>query len=377
MNNPWDAFRSHFPVTRKWAFFDHAAVSPIPDTAAAELARYAALVGENGIAAVHDLVAGTNRVRGLAARLINAADVNDVFFVPNTTVGIGLIAEGFPWRPGENVVLAAEEYPSNQYPWLNLASRGVEARRLPSRVNRVSVDDVAAAMDAKTRVLSVSAVQFASGFRADLDALGELCRSRGVFFFVDAIQGLGVFPLDVQRTPIDALAADGHKWMLAPEGAGFAYLRREWVDRLHPIGVGAHSVVNPFEYHRVEFTLKPHAGRYEGGALNVPGLWALGASLDLLLGAGIENVAARVLELTDHLCERAVAAGCEVFSSRVGNERSGIVSLLTPGRDPKELVKRCRAAGVVVNCRADRLRVSPHAYNTPAEIDHLIEVLRQ
>jgi cysteine desulfurase/selenocysteine lyase len=372
----WDATRSLFPVTRKWAFFDHAAVAPIPDTAAAEMARYAKVVGENGIAGVGELVAGTNRVRRLAAQLINAPAVEDVMFVPNTTVGIGLIAEGFPWEPGENVVLAAEEYPSNQYPWLNLQARGVEVRRVPSRGNRVDLDDTAAAMDGRTRVLSASAVQFASGFRADLDALGELCRSRGVFFFVDAIQALGVFSIDVQQTPIDALAADGHKWLLAPEGAGFAYVRREWVDRLHPIGVGAHSVVNPFEYHNVDFTLKPHAGRWEGGALNVPGLWAVGASLDLLLGAGISNVAARVLELTDYLCERVQSAGCEVFSSRTGGDRSGIVSFTKPGHDQKELMKRCRAAGVVVNCRADRLRASPHCYNTEAEIDRLVDVLR-
>jgi cysteine desulfurase/selenocysteine lyase len=373
MNN-WSAIRSHFPVTRKWAFFDHAAVAPIPDTAAGEMARYAQVVGEHGIAAVAELVAGTNRVRTLAAQLINAPDVNDVCFVPNTTVGIGLIAEGFPWQAGENVVLAAEEYPSNQYPWLNLQARGVEVRRVPSRGNRVSVDDIAAAMDAKTRVLSASAVQFASGFRADLDALGELCRSRGVFFFVDAIQALGVFPIDVQKTPIDALAADGHKWMLAPEGAGFGYIRREWVDRLHPIGVGAHSVVRPFEYSTIDFTLKPHAGRWEGGALNVPGLWALGASLDLLLTAGIPNVAARVLELTDYLCERVKAVGCEVFSCRDGDAGSGIVSFTKPGADQKA-VKRCRDAGVIINCRADRLRASPHCYNTRDEIDRLVAAL--
>ncbi|MEO2088812.1 MAG: aminotransferase class V-fold PLP-dependent enzyme [Gemmataceae bacterium] len=276
----WTAFRSHFPVTRRWAFFDHAAVSPIPDTAVAELDWYALTVAENGIAAVHDVFAKVDRVRELAAKLVNAPAVEDIAFVPNTTVGIGLIAEGYPWRPGENVVLAAEEYPSNQYPWLNLAGRGVEVRQVHSRGNRVSIDDIEAAMNDKTRVLSISAVEFASGFRNDLNALGELCRRRGVFFFVDAIQALGAFDIDVQRAPIDALAADGHKWMLAPEGAGFAYVRREWVDRLHPIGVGAHSVVNPFEYHTIDFKLKPHAGRWEGGALNVPGIPALGGSLE-------------------------------------------------------------------------------------------------
>lgn len=372
----WPAYRSHFPVTRQWAFFDHAAVSPIPDTAVAELDWYARTVAGNGIAAVHDVFAKVGRVRELAAKLVNAPVVEDIAFVPNTTVGIGLIAEGYPWKAGENVVLAAEEYPSNQYPWLNLAGRGVEVRRVHSRGNRLHIADIEAAIDGKTRVLSVSAVEFASGFRNDLDALGEVCRRRGVFFFVDAIQALGAFDIDVQKTPIDALAADGHKWMLAPEGAGFAYIRREWVDSLHPIGVGAHSVVNPFEYHTIDFNLKPHAGRWEGGALNVPGLLALGASLELILAAGIDTISARVLELTDHLCDRAAAAGCEVFSSRTGHDRSGIVSLTKPGVESKELMKRCRAAGVIVNNRAHRLRVSPHAYNTTDEIDRLIDVLR-
>src|SRR5262249_28510022 len=158
----------------------------------------------------------------------------EVCFVPNTTAGIGFIAEGFPWEPGDNVILAAEEYPSNQYPWFNLATRGVDVRQVASRGNRIEIDDVREAMNGPTRVLALSCVQFGRGWRADLDAFATLCRERAVFFFVDAIQGLGAFPLDVQRTPVDALAADGHKWLLAPEGAGIAYVRREWIERLHP-----------------------------------------------------------------------------------------------------------------------------------------------
>jgi selenocysteine lyase/cysteine desulfurase len=307
---------------------------------------------------------------------VNAPAAEDIAFVPNTTAGIGLIAEGFPWQPGDNVVLAAEEYPSNQYPWLNLRERGVEVRSVPTRGNRIEIDDVRAAMNDRTRVLASSFVQFASGFRADLDALGALCRQRGVFFVVDAIQGLGAFPVDVQKTPIDALAADGHKWLLAPEGAGIAYVRREWVERLHPVGVGAHSVVRPFEYTTIDFRLKPHAGRWEGGALNLPGLTALGASLELLLEAGVENVSTRVLELTDYLCDRAASAGLEVFSSRRRGDRSGIVSLAKPGADHKALMRRCRDAGVIVNVRAGRLRVSPHAYNTGAELDRFLDAVR-
>lgn len=372
----WTAFRSHFPVTRRWAFLDHAAVAPIPDTAAAALEDCGRRLAENGIADVWHWVDRVAHVRRLAARLLNAPSEDDVFFVPSTTMGIGLVAEGFPWQPGDNVVLAAEEYPSNQYPWMNLADRGVEVRKVPSRGNRVEIDDVRTTMTDRTRVLSASFVQFGSGFRSNLDDLGQLCRKRGIFFFVDAIQGLGAFPLDVQKTPIDALAADGHKWMLAPEGAGIAYIRREWVEKLHAIGVGAHSVVQRFDYSNVELRLKPHAGRWEGGALNMPGITALGESLELLLDAGIENVSARVLELSEYLCARAPEAGLEVFSDRDRTAASGIVSLVKPGVDPKAAMKACRDAGVIVNNRVGRIRVSPHAYNTEAELDRFLDAIR-
>jgi selenocysteine lyase/cysteine desulfurase len=372
----WSAFRSHFPVTARWAFLDHAAVAPLPTPAVEALRLYAESLASNGIADLKRWLDRIAHVRGLAARLINAPSENDVYFIPNTTHGISVVAEGFPWQPGDNVVLAAEEYPANQYPWMNLAGRGVEVRAVPSRGNRIAVDDLRAALTDRTRVLSVSSVEFASGFRNDLDTLGGLCRERGILFFVDAIQSLGAIPLDVQRTPIDALAADGHKWMLGPEGAGFGYIRRQWVDRLHPIGVGAFSVVRPFDFSTIDFTLKPHAGRWEGGALNVPGITALGASLELLLAAGVENVERRILELTDYLCDRALSQGWQVFSSRRAGEKSGIVSLVHPSRPAAEVQKRCRAAGVVVNNRAGRTRVSPHAYNTPAEIDLFLDAAR-
>jgi selenocysteine lyase/cysteine desulfurase len=368
-----EALRAQFPVTRQWAFLDHAAVSPLPTPAVAALRAYADELAHNGVTAVGRCVARVGEVRALAARLINAPAVEDVYFVPNTTHGIGVIAEGFPWEPGDNVVLAAEEYPANQFPWMNLARKGVSVRKVPSRGNRVPLSDLAAAMDARTRVLTVSFVEFASGFRHDLCALGELCKARGVFFFVDAIQGLGAFPLDVQAAHIDALSADSHKWLLGPEGAGFGYIRREWVERLHPIGVGAFSVTNPLAFSADAFDMKPHAGRWEGGALNVGGIWAMGASLQLLLEFGTESVRARVLELTAYLCDNALSRGWSVFSSRAGGEASGIVSLVHPARAPDDVVKRCRAAGVAVNARGGRVRVSPHCYNTTAEIDRFLE----
>jgi selenocysteine lyase/cysteine desulfurase len=371
----WSAFRAQFPVTQQWAFFDHAAVAPLPLSAVQALTQYSHSLSEQGIAAVGTWVERIRAVRSLAARLINAPASEDICFIPNTTFGIGIIAEGFPWEPGDNVVTAAEEYPSNQYPWMNLARRGVEVRAVPSQGNRVAIDDLLAAMDARTRVLTISAVEFASGFRNDLAALGELCQSRGIFFFVDAIQALGVIPVDVQALPIDALAADGHKWMLGPEGAGFGYIRREWVERLQPVMVGWNSVVNPIDFNTIDFRLKPHAGCWEGGAYNVPGITALGASLELLLDTGVTSIWQRVQGLTQYLCDKAASAGCEVFSSRAPGEDSGIVSLTKPGHAARDLMRRCREVGIIVNDRQHRLRVSPHAYNTEAELDALIAVL--
>ena len=370
------SFRARFPVTERWAFLDHAAVAPLSLPAVTALREYADSLAGNGIAAVKQWLDRIAAVRMLAARLINSPDVNDLYFIPNTTHGIGIVAEGFPWRPGENVVLASEEYPSNQYPWMNLAARGVEVRCVTSRGNRIAIDDIRAAMDHRTRVLTVSSVEFASGYRNDLNAFGALCRERDVFFFVDAIQSLGVFPLDVQCTPIDALAADGHKWLLGPEGAGIGYIRREWVERLHPIGVGANSVVHPYAFTTIDFTLKPHAGRWEGGAYNLPGITALGASLKLLMDEGIGQIEERITTLTDYLCEQAASRGWSVFSSRTPGEKSGIVSLVHPSLPASEVQRRCRAGGVIVNNRADRVRVSPHAYNTRAEIDRVIEVVK-
>jgi selenocysteine lyase/cysteine desulfurase len=371
----WTSLREQFPVTRRWAYFDHAAVAPLSGPAHRALVEWATDMADNGDVHEPSWYRRVNEVRELAGRLLNA-DPLDIAFIKNTSEGIGIVAEGFPWQRGDNIVTADEEYPANLYPWMNLAGRGVELRTVASRGGRILIDDIRAAMDQRTRVVSLSWVEFASGFRNDLDALGELCRQRGIFFLIDAIQGLGALPLDLRSTPIDALTADGHKWLLAPEGAGVFYLRREWVERLHAVGVGWNSVVGARDLSRLEFTLKPNAGRWESGTLNVGGIHALGASLELLLGVGIEAIDRRIFELTEDLCERARSAGMQIFSSRQHAERSGIVSLVPPtGSDAAAIKKRCRDAGIVINLRGGRLRVSPHCYNNTDEIERLVQVL--
>src|SRR5438132_8507459 len=341
----WSRYRAEMPITERCAFFDHAAVAPLTARAHKAINEWATDMADNGDVMEHRWVQRIEEVRRLAGRLLDADPV-DIAFIKNTSEGIGIVAEGFPWKPGDNIVTAAEEYPANIYPWMNLASRGVEFRAVPSRDGRIWLDDIRSAIDSRTRLVSLSFVEFASGFRNDLDAVGALCRERGIYFFVDAIQGLGVLPLDVGRTPIDFLAADGHKWLLGPEGAGIFYIRRELVDLLHPVGVGWNRVDGCRDFSRIDFRLKPHAGRWESGTLNGGGIPALGASLELLLAIGIPVIAERVTELTDYLCMGAERAGFEVYSSRRPEDKSAIVSLLVPGADVRALVRSCRQQGL-------------------------------
>ncbi|AGA30492.1 aminotransferase class V-fold PLP-dependent enzyme [Singulisphaera acidiphila] len=367
----WESLRAaEFPITERWAYFDHAAVAPIPRRAGDILRTWADDQEQNGVIHWLDWERKLGTTRRQIAELLNA-EVDEIAFVSSTTHGIGLIAEGFPWREGDSVVTAAEEYPSNVYPWMNLASRGVELRTVPSRDGRVWARDLAAAIDETTRLLTISHVEFASGFRNDIDALAELCKARGIAFFVDAIQGLGPLVIDVKRTPIDFLAADGHKWLLGPEGAGLLFVRREWIDRLRPLGVGWHSVVSSFNTPGFNFTLKPSAERWEGGSCNMPGLQAFGASLSLIMELGKETVSQRILERAEAVREIARSAGWQVYGSTRGDDLSGIVALEREGVDPDVVVRRLRAAGVAVASRRGRLRISPHVYNNEEDLERL------
>lgn len=371
----WDALRdAEFPITRRWAYFDHAAVAPLPHRSGEALRAWADDQEHNGCVHWPDWERKLEAIRLDLARLIGA-DADEIAFVNSTTQGIGLVAEGFPWRDGDNVVTAEEEYPSNLYPWMNLAARGVTLRTVPSREGRVWVEDLAEAMDHRTRLLTISQVEWASGFRNDLDALVELCRSRGVALFVDAIQGLGPLTIDVRRTPVDFLCADGHKWLLGPEGAGFLYVRRDWIERLRPLGVGWHSVVGSYNDPRNLFQLKPTAQRWEGGSFNMPGLQAFGASVGLLLELGPQAVSRRILDTAAEVREIARGLGWTLVGSTRPHDLSGIVALTRKGVDPDAAARRLRERGVAVACRRGRLRVSPHCYHNADDLDRLRQEL--
>jgi selenocysteine lyase/cysteine desulfurase len=375
MNIDWEMLReTEFPVTRNWVYLDHAAVAPLPRRAGDMLRSWTSEQEENGVVHWPRWEEKLEVIRERIARLLNS-DREEIAFITNTTCGIGLIAEGFPWREGDSVVIPAEEYPSNIYPWMNLASRGVSVRLVPSREGRIWPEDLIAAMDRSTRVLAISHVEFASGFRNDLGLLAELCHERGTALFVDAIQGLGPLRIDVKKTPIDFLAADGHKWLLGPEGAGLLFVRKDWIERLRPIGVGWHSVVGSYNSPEIDFRLKPNAQRWEGGSFNMSGLHALGASLSLLQEIGEDAVSRRILDRAGLVRELASRADWRVTGSKRPQDHSGIVAIEHDNITSGEAARRLREQGIALCARRGKLRISPHVYNSDDELDRLRDAL--
>lgn len=372
----WSEFRRLMPVTRQWAYLDHAAVAPLPEPAKQAVMGWAESAANDGVTVWPAWAATVEQLRGLLAQLLGAS-TEEIAIIHNTTEGINYVAEGLDWRPGDNVVTLVDEFPTNQYPWLNLATRGVETRRVPTQNGVVDVDRLAAWMDRRTRLLAVSWVGYASGWRNDLDRLAALAHDRGAMILVDAIQALGVVPLDVRSTPIDFLAADGHKWLLGPEGAGVLFVRREHLDRLRPMNVGWHSVVHDHDFQHIELRLKPSAARYEGGSQNMVGAIGLTASLGLLMRFGPDALCQRIFDITDWACERLREVGARIRSDRSAEHKSGIVIFDPPAGTPEAMQKLCRQRGVVLSRRGGGLRISPHAYNDASDIDRLIDSLTQ
>lgn len=365
-----EEIRAEFPITQTCRYLNHAAVAPLPRRSAQRIREAieeqvnTGRIGEEGI----------SRVRRLAAQLINARP-EEIAFVGNTSEGLSILANGIRWRPGDRVITAGVEFPANVYPWLNLTARGVETQLLPERDGRIPLKDLISAIDPHTRVVALSFVEFSSGYRNDIQTIGELCHDRGVYFILDAIQGLGAIKLDVKQTRVHALSSGGYKWLLGPLGTGILYIAPQFMDELEVSLVGWASVVNPEDYLNYDLTFQPDARRFEPGCLNLLGIYGLGASLELILDVGIDRIEHRIHQLTDRLCQGLKGKGYRIFSNRGAGEWSGIVSFYHPRIPAQELLEILARHRIVVSLREDRIRVSPHFYNTEAEIDRLLEVL--
>jgi selenocysteine lyase/cysteine desulfurase len=368
-----EKIRKEFPVTEHRLFMDHARVAPLPRPVQAAITAFAEEACEQGTAHYGEWLKEIEIVRARFATLINA-EPGEVAFVKNTSEGLSIVANGIDWKEGDNVVIPDIEFPANVYPWMNLKRRGVGVRFVKAVRGRVPFEQITAQVNSRTRVLSISSVEFNSGFRNDLKRIGEFCKEKGIYFCVDAIQSLGVIPMDVKEFNIDFLAADGHKWMLSVEGLGGFYISKRVLGDIHPAVVGWDSVINSADYGNYDFTLKPDARQFEEGSCNTLGIYAFGAALALLEEEGVEHIEKRVLHLGDCILEYLRHGKFKILSSTEPGERSGSVCFAEK-MDYKKLASYLSEHKVIVSVRDNFVRLSPHFYNTEEEIDSFFALL--
>jgi cysteine desulfurase / selenocysteine lyase len=365
-----ELYREEFPVTKHLIYLNHAAVAPLCRRAAEAMKSLAEDALQYGSLHYDKWMAAYDGLRSAAARLIGA-EPGEIAIVKNTSEGVATIAMGLDWKPGDRIVAFKEEFPANYFPWLRLREKGVQTEWLSIYD---PLERVAEAVKG-ARLLAVSYVNYLSGFRVDLDAIGELCHRNNCFFFVDAIQGMGAFPIDVRRYHIDALAADGHKWMLGPEGNGVLFVRRDRLNQIEPVEFGWTNVANYADYASRDMTLRHDAGRYECGTLNTVGCFGLRAAIELLLEAGIETIEQAVLALAGQIYEGVRAKGYQVLVERTPESSAGIVSFRHPAIDSSVIVRTLRNSRVAAAPRQGWIRTSPHFYVSPDEIGEVLDAL--
>lgn len=370
--------QAEFPVVRDKVFLAHAGVCPLPRRVSAAVQRYAELCTQGDqetLLPAQQLL----HTRAFAARLLHAAP-EEIALVGPTSLALSYVAAGLPFKKNEHVLVYFDDYPANVYPWMALADRGVEVRFLNvTELGRIRLKDVSGQIDEQTRLVALASCHFISGYRIDLPAIGQLLRSRNILFCVDAIQTLGAFPISVEF--IDFLAADAHKWMLGPCGAGILYVRKSLQDILHPTVFGWHNVRCPNFVTQEEIAFRSDARRYEAGTHNLLGLAGLRAALELLLEVGIDRISEELIRKRNWLVGALIDKGYTVLQAQAPAETaSAIVSFFRPGTNMAALHQRLESNGIIASLRTDRsgqryLRFSPHFYNTDAELEKALSFL--
>ncbi len=368
-----------FPVAKRQIFVAHAGVTPLPKCAADAMISHIRRSCEDH-QEFGEVLRDIDRTRKVCADLIGA-DKSEIALLGPTSLGLSLFANGVTWRAGDEVVCYQDDYPSNVYPWMALASQGVKIRHLrPEKPGRITPELVERELSSRTRLVALASCHYLSGWRIDVDAIGALLHERGVLFSVDAIQTLGAFPFSARF--VDFLSADAHKWMLGPMAIGIVYVAKRNFELCRPTLLGSWNVHSP--QFLAQETMKFHetAQRYEPGVLNVTGVYGMQASLEMLEATGLETVSSTILDVRDHLHGLLEQMGFEFLSPSCEEPlRSGIVTARHPGADINSLFSALERERITATLRMAResgewLRFSPHFYNTRAEMERIAEVLQ-
>ena len=378
-----DEIRALFPGTRELVYFNAAAQALLPSPVVERVEQVARRHAERGIMGYSDDVRELEQARAAAARLVGC-DPRSIAFTGNTAEGLSRIAQGVDWREGDEIVLCDLEYPANVYPWAAQQSRGARLRFVRSRDGRVEAERYLERIGPRTRVVAVSHVQFATGYRVDLELLAEACRERGAMLVLDAIQSLGVVPLDLQALGVAAMAVEGRKWLLGPPGCGFLYVAPEWEEAIRPVALGSRSVrdaddllqyrgwLDDGELLDLDEHLADGAARFEAGYPNLLGIAGLGAALEFAEEIGRERIQAHIAGLVARFVARLEQAGLPIYGPRHPEQRAGIVSFEIPG-SPESLFEQLNLEAISLAVREGRVRVAPHIYNTEEEVDAVVE----
>jgi len=368
-----------FPVSAKKRFLAHAAVTALPRPVADAVCNYTTQSCEQH-QEFGDVLRDVKETRRVCAEIIGA-DSDEIALLGPTSLGLSLFANGIPWQAGDEVMCYGADYPANVYPWLELQRRGVVIRQLkPEQMGEITIELVKAALTRKTRLVALASCNFFTGYQIDVNAIGRMLHEHGVLFSLDAIQTLGAFPVNVEH--VDFLSADAHKWMLGPLAIGIVYVKKRHFDLLRPTLLGAWNVHSPNFIAQDEIRFVPTAQRYEPGVLNIAGILGMRTALEMIAGIGIDCVAARLLELKKHLVGQLDELGFSIHGVKDGPHASSITTFRHARIPATTLFAHLEKADVICSLRHDRdgndfLRFSPHLYNTEAELDHALEVMRK
>jgi len=369
--------RALFPYTQQpKIYLNHAGTCPLSTRVVEAMTGYLQRRSEGVLETYPEDQEMVQECRSLVARLVNAESPDRISLQFSTSDAINVVASGVAWKTGDRVLLSSVEFPANVYPYLNLTAQGVELDFMSVPDGRVTADLIASRITDRTRLVALSAVQFLSGYRADLKRVGELCRDKGIVFAVDGIQAVGAVCLDVQKLNIDFLAAGGQKWQMSPHGTGFLYITEELQSRLRQKNLGWLSVEDPWSFHKYDQPLAPTARRYEGGSMNMPCLWGMHAALSTLLEFNTEKIESHILSITGELIQGLQhIEGVTMFTPVPDAERAGIVTIsLDAPLNVCAVFDKLRGQGVTASLRDGKLRYSPHFYNSSDDIRKVVEL---